>query len=165
MASCAGAERRVCATLNSDTPVSWALEPSAAGACSAPVSSQCQTRVAGIPAVLLEVVDLADPIEVGNEVTYEIRVTNQGSKALTNVKLICTLPGELEFVSASGATPSQTQDRTITTDPLPVLGPKSETSWRVVARALSIADARFKVELTSEEFARPVEEYEATLLY
>ena len=36
--------------------------------------------VEGLAAILFEVVDVADPIEVGGETTYEIRVVNQGTK-------------------------------------------------------------------------------------
>ena len=43
--------------------------------------------VEGITAIRRSVVDVDDPIEVGGETTYEIRVLNQGSKAATNVQL------------------------------------------------------------------------------
>ena len=38
------------------------------------------TRVEGIDAILLEVVDVDDPVEVGAETYYEILVTNQGTE-------------------------------------------------------------------------------------
>ena len=43
-------------------------------------------QVEGVPAVAFEVVNLDNPAEVGKEVTYEIRVLNQGTCPLTNVK-------------------------------------------------------------------------------
>src|SRR5207245_4080686 len=39
------------------------------------------TRVEGLPALLMELVDTDDPVEVGKETSYEIRVTNTGTKA------------------------------------------------------------------------------------
>lgn len=46
---------------------------SARGRVAPPVESRCETRVVGLPSILLEVVDLADPVEVGTNQTYEIR--------------------------------------------------------------------------------------------
>lgn len=139
--------------------------PAVRGVCAKPVETQCARRIVGIPGILLEVVDLDDPIEVGNEVTYEITVTNQGSAPGTHVKLVCTMPEGQDFVSASGATPVQAQDRTIQIEPVPVLDPKAKASWRVVVKAVKAGDTRFKVDLTSDQFSRPIEEYEATQQY
>src|SRR5205085_7625746 len=36
------------------------------------------TRVEGLPALLMELVDLDDPVEIGADTAYEIRVTNTG---------------------------------------------------------------------------------------
>ena len=43
------------------------------------------TRIEGLPALLMELVDTDDPVEVGRETSYEIRVTNTGTKAETNL--------------------------------------------------------------------------------
>ena len=60
------------------------------------------TRVEGLSALLMELVDLDDPVEVGAETAYEIRVTNTGSKTETNLQLICTVPDKMEFRGARG---------------------------------------------------------------
>lgn len=160
-----GTERKLCATFTQAEPGGLTLTSSVTCACAPPVESRCETQVAGIPAILLEVEDLEDPVEVGHPVTYEIRVTNQGSAVLTNVKLLCTLPDTQEYVSGEGVTPVKAQERTVTSEAYPRLEPKAKVSWRVVVRALREADARFKVELSSDQFQRPVEEYEATSQY
>ena len=48
--------------------------------------------VEGIAAVLFEVRALNNPVEVGGETVYEIRVGNQGSKAATNVRITALIP-------------------------------------------------------------------------
>ncbi|HEY4759086.1 MAG TPA: hypothetical protein VIH42_00760, partial [Thermoguttaceae bacterium] len=58
--------------------------------------------VEGIAAILFQAVDLADPLEVGGETTYEVHVVNQGSKAASNVRLAVLLPPELQAVAAEG---------------------------------------------------------------
>ncbi|MBL9138447.1 MAG: DUF11 domain-containing protein [Verrucomicrobiales bacterium] len=160
-----GESRSLCTTWTSAAPGSLAIAPSASGTCASPVQSRCEAQIAGIPAILLEVIDLADPIEVGNPVTYEIRVTNQGSAPLTNIRMTGFLPDSQEYVSGSGATPVQAADRTVTMEALGRLEAKADAVWRVVSKALRVDDARFKVELTSDQFQRPVEEFEATAQY
>ena len=62
--------------------------------------SETVTRVEGLSALLMELVDTEDPIEVGAETSYEIRVTNTGSKTETNLELVCTIPDKMEFRGA-----------------------------------------------------------------
>jgi hypothetical protein len=94
-------------------------------------------------------------------VTYEINVTNQGTSEATNVKLVFTLPPQESFVSGGGATPIANLE----TEPLPVLAPKSVATWRVVVRAEDGGDVRFKIQLSSDQFQRPIHEEESTFLY
>lgn len=137
----------------------------AAGSGGQTAQSECGTKVLGIPAILLEVVDLEDPVEVGHEVTYEVRVTNQGSAPGTNVRLIAALPPSQTFVSGSGDTAVETQGQTVRVAALPVLAPKATATWRWVVKAVGAADARLRVELTSDQFEMPITEEESTRQY
>jgi uncharacterized repeat protein (TIGR01451 family) len=161
----AQSSQRVCAVLLSRQPGSLSFAPAVRGLCAQPAESRCSTRVVGVPAILVEVVDLADPIEVKQMVTYEIRVTNQGSAALTNIRLVCLVPDMQEFSSGSGVTSVRAEGRTITMEPLPTLASKAVATWRVVTRAIQEGDARFKVELTSDQFQRSIDEDESTTQY
>lgn len=161
----AGGARRLCASFASGEVGPLLFSASAGGACAPAVKTECSTTVAGIPAILMEVVDLEDPVEVGKPVTYEIRVTNQGSAALSNVRLKCELAESQEYVSGEGATAVKGEGRTATTEAYGSLAAKAAIVWRVVVTARAQADARFKVELSSDQFTRPVEEYEATSQY
>ena len=69
--------------------------------------------VEGIAAILFQVADTVDPIEVGGETTYEVRVVNQGSKAAANVQLAVDLPPELKFAGGrrAHALPARRQPR------------------------------------------------------
>ncbi len=160
-----GASRKVCATFTLAQPGSLAYRPTARGACAPPAQGQCATRVKGIPAILVEVIDLEDPIQVGDPITYDIQVTNQGSATLTNLKILCTLAEGQEFVSGSGVTAVQAQGRTIAMDPLAALEAKAVASWQVVVKATQARDARFKAEVFSDQFHEPVQEFEATQQY
>ena len=133
--------------------------------CCPPVSAQAQTTVSGIPAVLLEVVDVADPIEVGNNETYVITVTNQGSAPDTNIQIVCELEEQEEYVSSSGVTQGSAAGRTITFAPLASLAPKARATWQVVVKAVGAGDVRFKVIMNTDQLTRPVQETESTHLY
>lgn len=144
---------------------SMTFTPSLQGDLSETIQSACSTRIDGIPAVLLEVVDLEDPVEVGKEVAYNIKVTNQGSAVLTNIRLVCALPGSQEFISGTGITTVSAQGSTITMEPVLSLASKDVASWDVIVKVLEAADARFKVELRSDQFEKPIPEDESTRQY
>jgi uncharacterized repeat protein (TIGR01451 family) len=160
-----GSERKVCAELVKDDPGALQAAWTATGSLATAVASECETRVVGIPAILLEVVDLSDPVEIGSEVTYRITVLNQGSAADSNIRIVATLAESQEFVSAAGATPVHCEGRTITMAPLPTLAPQAEASWNVVVKALAPDDVRFRTDLLSNQLNRPVVETEATRQY
>ncbi|MBN2505995.1 MAG: DUF11 domain-containing protein [Verrucomicrobia bacterium] len=159
------ASRRLCAVFDAPAAGTLAFTASAQGACEPPAQSQCATRVAGVPGILLEVVDLEDPIEVGQQTTYVIKVRNQGTAPLTQIRLECTLAASQAFVSGTGATAVRAQDRILTMAPLAALAPKTEAAWRVVVKTLQAGDVRFQTELRCDEFSRPVQETEATQQY
>lgn len=119
----------------------------------------------GIPAILLEVVDIQDPIEVGSSTTYVITVLNQGSAEGTNITINCTLPNEEEFVSADGPTTASTTGKSVSFAPLPSLAPKARATFKVVINGTGVGDVRFKVSMTSDQTTSPVEETESTHIY
>ncbi len=154
-----------CATFTTTGPAELHFASSVSSPVSPRTESTCSSKVVGIPAILLEVIDTEDPIEVGAQVIYEIKVTNQGTATGSNIRLTCTLPPSQEFVSASGATAAAHSGQTVTLDPLPSLAPKAVATWNVVIRATQADDARFGVELRSDQFERPINETEATRQY
>jgi uncharacterized repeat protein (TIGR01451 family) len=140
----------------------------AAAECAEDASTAVDSEVLGIPAILLEVVDTTDPIAVGDEVAYVITVTNQGSAPATNVKIGCKLPDNTQFVSADGKTQvtlSASNPLELMVHPLAALTPGQKASWKVTVKGLRPADARFAVELTSDQLTSPVSETEATTFY
>jgi uncharacterized repeat protein (TIGR01451 family) len=159
-----GASKTVTVTLKSDSAGTLSNRASANAVC-ADGAAETQMQIKGIPAILLEVVDIEDPIEVGGQETYVITVTNQGSADDTNIVIKATLPPEQEFVSAEGAVAYDMVGKTITFAPLPRLAPKAKTTYRVVSKATSTGDVRFAVSLTSDELSSPVQETESTHQY
>lgn len=161
----AGESRELCVKLVLGSPGAVAFRAEARGVCSAPVGSECVAQVSGIAAILLEVIDLEDPIEVGSNLTYEIRVVNQGTSPGTRIKLVCKLEAAQEFVSGEGPTEIEQHEGMVQIKPLASLAPKATATWKLVIKATKAADVRFAVELTSDQIDRPVTETEATQQY
>lgn len=133
--------------------------------CTEAVTSTVRTVVTGIPAVLMEVTDVEDPVRVGERATYVIRVKNQGSAPATNIRIACMFEDYVRYVSSAGATSGTQEGQTIRFFPLGNLAPQAEVAWRVVVEAVRSGDMRFKVVLNMDELSRPVEETESTHLY
>ncbi|MFN0067643.1 MAG: hypothetical protein ACKVYV_08410 [Limisphaerales bacterium] len=160
-----GAEQVVCAALISAQPGSLDLAAVAAGAKAPSAESRCATLVLGVPAILVEVKDVADPIEVGGQVTYTIEVTNQGSAPLKGLRLTIPVPASQEFVRGTGPAAVTPGEGVLVSEPLAQLDPQAVASWTVVLKAVQAADSRFRVEVRVENFDRPVEEVESTQQY
>lgn len=133
--------------------------------CAQDVSKSASTEIRGIPALLLEVVDLSDPIEVGHNETYVIVVTNQGTATATNVKIDCTLEDTMQFISADGATQGSAAGMKVSFAPLASLNAKAKATWRVTVKAVKEGDVRFGVVMNADQLDRDVQETESTHFY
>jgi uncharacterized repeat protein (TIGR01451 family) len=148
-----------------DAPGTLLTKAVAKAYCAEPASDTCRTTLAGIPAILLEVVDIADPIKVGQDETYVITVTNQGSAPDTNIRIACTLENSMRYIGSDGQTQGRISGNTIIFEPLASLAPKAEAIWRINIKAASAGDVRFKVVMSSDQLGRTVQETEATRFY
>ena len=121
--------------------------------------------VEGVAAILFQLADAADPIEVGGETTYEIRVVNQGSKAATNIELLATFPPQLKPRSAHGPTRDLVNGQEVRFQPLGRLPPKGETTYQIRAQGVAPGDLRVQVQLVTDEMQSPVTKEESTRVY
>jgi uncharacterized repeat protein (TIGR01451 family) len=121
--------------------------------------------VEGLAAIMFEVRDVEDPIEVGGETTYEIRVVNQGSKAATNVQVLVTLPAGIEAISASGETRHTVQAGGVVFEPLAQLAPKTDTMYRVQVKGVQPGDQRVTVQVNTDDISQPIRREESTRVF
>lgn len=131
-------------------------------------TATAKTRLQGVAALSLEVVDNEDPIAVGQEVTYTITVRNQGSAADRNVRIECALEEGMALVNAEGATKREGPgegDRSFSFVSLDTLEPGQSATWWVKVKAAKAGDVRFRASVTSGQMERPVGEAEATKFY
>lgn len=121
--------------------------------------------VEGVAAILFQLADEADPIEVGGETTYEIKVLNQGSKAATNVQLVAVFPPQLKPRGAHGPTRDTIAGQEVRFQPLGRLPPKGETTYQIRAQGVEPGDLRVQVQLLTDEMQSPVTKEESTRVY
>jgi uncharacterized repeat protein (TIGR01451 family) len=135
------------------------------GSCSLNAAAEFQTAVIGIPDILLEVADIAGPLEVGATETFTISVSNQGSAEDKNVQIVIELPEEAQYVTSTGPSAGTVSGRTLTFSPLSSLAPKGKAEWRVMVKATKAGDARLRATMTSDNRKRPIEQSVASVYY
>jgi uncharacterized repeat protein (TIGR01451 family) len=121
--------------------------------------------VEGIAALLFGLADQVDPIEVGGQTSYEIKVVNQGSQAASNVRFVAILPEGLQPVSGQGPTAETLQGQRVMFEPLASLAPKQQAIFRIQVQGVSSGDHRFRVQMTSDDITKPVIKEESTRVY
>lgn len=124
------------------------------------------TEFVGVAALLLEVVDTDDPVELGAETSYVILVRNQGTLAATNIRLTATVPTQMGVVRVVGPTDNRKDGQKIVFEPL-TLAPGTDGRYQVFVKALEPGDVRFRVEMTADQLTSglPVVEEESTTIY
>lgn len=159
-----GASRKVCATLVAANAGNYAFEASVAGACAAPATTRCSVPIQGVNAILVELVDDPDPIQVGERTTYTIRITNQGGGLdLLDVAVQAVFPEGLDPESASNS--GQLRGKTVTWAPVPALPLRQGITYTVRGVARTAGDHRVEVQVTTRGRQTPITEFESTTVY
>lgn len=137
------------------------------GSAAKPLAAQAETAVKaeGVPALRFEVSDLEDPVEIGKEAVYEVRVANQGTGPCTNVVVVADLPEGSSALGATGPTTGRASGQQIAFDPIPTLGVKGDAVFRVRVKGTLPGDQRFKVRVSCDQIRTPVTKEESTRFY
>jgi len=121
--------------------------------------------VEGVAAIFFELVDVNDPIEVGGETSYEIRVINQGSAAATNVRLVALLPPEMKALNAEGPVQHTIEQSRVLFEPLGQLAPKADTMYTIKVQGQAAGDLRLRVQIVTDQITNPITKEESTRVY
>ena len=125
-------------------------------------SAKACTLWKGIAAVLLEVVDDPDPIQVGESTTYTIRVLNQGFADIHNVKIAATFGDQVMPVSSAQGSVS---GKSVNFPVVAKIAAKQTVTYTITVKGASVGDSRNKISLTADELKTPVAEEESTTVY
>ncbi len=155
----AGERRPLCATFTSPQLGLLGFSATALGASNAALESHCETRVVGVPAILLEKSDDPDPIAIGETTTYTVKITNQGTADDSNIGMVLSFPDEITPVLAAGGT---IDSQTVTFPIVAHLAPKDALTYKVVAKGMKAGDAHVRFTLKSDALAAPLSAEEST---
>jgi uncharacterized repeat protein (TIGR01451 family) len=160
-----GQTRQVQLEVQAINPGEFTHTATAVGARGLRAEAHCMTKVEGLSALLIEMIDTEDPIEVGGETAYEIRITNTGSKTETDIKLVATVPDKMEFKRAEGPVRYHEEAKVIVFEPLDKLAPKADAIFRVFVKASEAGTVRFKIQVNSANITEPIIKMEPTRIY
>lgn len=116
----------------------------------------------GLSAILVEVVDDPDPIQIGETTTYTIRLTNQGNADLTNINTVAQFVKEVTPTSSVGG---KVDGKTVKFPTIPRLAAKASQTYTIVGKGVEVGDHRLKVVVTEDQLLAPVVEEESTRVY
>jgi uncharacterized repeat protein (TIGR01451 family) len=121
--------------------------------------------IEGLAAINFQLSDLKDPIEIGAETAYEIKVTNQGTKAATNVRLAALVPPGLQAVSAEAPCRYRIEGQHIVFEPLKQLAPKADAKFTIKVKGIAAGDQRLEVQVATDEIRDPIAKQESTRVF
>ncbi|WP_158545319.1 DUF11 domain-containing protein [Bremerella cremea] len=122
-------------------------------------------QVEGLAAIFFEVADLADPIEVGKETTYDIKIVNQGSKEATNVQVVAEIPAGMRGLSANGEAQGQIQGQKVIFQPISRIEPKQTVRLKIQVQGTMPGNQRIKVQVSTDGIPAPITKEESTTIY
>jgi uncharacterized repeat protein (TIGR01451 family) len=138
------------------------VQPASVASRGLEVKSELAIKAEGVPALRFEVVDVEDPVELGKEAIYEIKIANQGTGPCTNVT-IAAFPAEgTTAVASNGPTTVRVQAGSLLFDPIAKLDVKGEVVYRVRVRGVQPGDMKFKVQVSCDQIRTPIVKEENT---
>jgi uncharacterized repeat protein (TIGR01451 family) len=157
---------QVTATCARLTPAAVAL----ATATAAPdlrAEDKTTTKVLGLPGFRVELIDLVDPVPVGGKTTYKIDITNQGSLAGDQVKIVALIPEQMKFLTATGPAKYAVEDsgRRVVFEPIDGVAPGKKVTYTVDVQAEKAGIAVFHMEMSAASLSSPVKEQESTNIF
>lgn len=123
------------------------------------------TEFKGVSALLTELIDTEDPVEVGGNTSYVVTIFNQGSKPVTHLVVVADVPAQETLVSANGPSPNRRDGAKLVFDPT-TLQPQATARYTISVKAVAPGDVRFRLDVTADQLTGgPVLEEESTTLY
>ena len=155
----------VVGAINEFAPTATGIQQASIAMRTLEAKADLAIRAEGVAALRFEVIDIEDPVEVGKEAIYEIKLTNQGTGPCTNVN-ITGFPAEgTTAVAANGPTQVRVQTGQLLFDPITKLDVKGEAIYRVRVRGTQAGDMKFRVQVSCDQIRTPISKEENTRFY
>ncbi|MCI0738198.1 MAG: DUF11 domain-containing protein, partial [Gemmataceae bacterium] len=135
------------------------------------VLAEVCTLFAGVSALAVEMTDREDPIQVGSETMYPIRLRNTGTAPITNIQVRAFIRDGLQLRRAKAEVNHQLGEpipgaQVLVFAVIPQLAPGQQTEYQVFVAGAKPGDQRFRIEIRADQLeAGPVIEEESTRVY
>ncbi len=160
-----GQQRELTATFACEEMGSFTHFVRATSAHGSVSDAQITTNVEGVSSLALDIQDLEDPVEVGSETAYEIRVKNEGSAPAKNVNVSCELPAGMTLVNVDAGIPFAAEQNMLVFQPISQIRPGETVTLRVHVKSAQAGNHRFRARLSSESIDEPLVGDELTRFY
>jgi uncharacterized repeat protein (TIGR01451 family) len=127
-------------------------------------STVVETEILALADLVLEVKDPAGPVAVGEDMTYEVRVLNRGSRTAEKVELVAFFSNGIEPVSVEGGS-HEISPGTVMFKPIASIGAGREVRFKIKAKAEISGNLRCRVELECKALGTRLTHEETTLFY
>lgn len=122
------------------------------------------TQVEAVADLAMEVTDPSGPVPVGQEMNYEVKIRNRGTKSAEAIDVVCYFSTGIEPVGVDGG-PHEIKTGMVILRTIPVLEMGREAVYKIKARAEVPGNHRFRAELICKPLDTKLTEEEATLFY
>ncbi len=147
----------------SGTAVNTATVTTREGATS---TDSLNITVLGAPGAHMSLIDSSDPVAVGDEFIYTIKVTNQSeSNSLHNMTIVGLIPGEVIYISADGPTQFTAVGQEVRFVAVAELKPGETVEFQIRVKATAAGAAVFNATMRWDEFGEPIVNQEGTTIF
>ena len=158
----AGNSRAATARFTSSSAGLFHFDATVKGPCGAAAVGSCETKVQGIPAIVLEKSVDPNPVAIGDATICTVKVTNLGTANDHDVQIVVNLAPELAPVSSPEGT---INGQTVTLPMVPSLAPKRTITYKILVKGRSEGDGHNKFTLTSASLTSPLTAEASTHVY
>jgi uncharacterized repeat protein (TIGR01451 family) len=124
--------------------------------------AELATRIEGTASLNLQIVEQNDPVEVGTETAFEVRVRNDGSKPAINVGLSIELPPGVKYQMARGPSEHLAANGLLVFKSIERLDPGKTAIYRVHIQGTTSGNHRIRARLASDSINEPLISEEVT---
>ena len=126
--------------------------------------SQTITKVEALADLVLDVSDPRGPVAVGQDVTYELRVTNRGTKSADGVDVIAFFSEGVEAITVEGGD-HQVSTGQVEFNSIPSIPAGGEVIFTITARAETAGNHVFRAEAHCKSLGTSLASEETTKFY
>ncbi len=128
-------------------------------------SAICKLNVEHLTDIFFDIDDVVDPIEIGNETSYKLRIVNQGTKTATNVQLQVDFPQGIQPTGVDGNVTANIRGQQIAFVPITSMNPGDTIEITIRGKGITAGDHRIAANLIADGREVNVSKQESTRVY